>query len=280
MSLDEILDLPQEYKRALANHEAMPVTNSEDIEHSSPLAPLPDDTTDMGKRQKFWGRQTTPETPLSKGRQKADGSPDIPSPPPRGGALDFGPIHLSVVQRLIRDNNLRPTLEGATKLESLLKAEKVKLAHHQSHTTLCQRLGTADERSMYQDGDASQGTAMFGLDVKYPSVQYTPRDVIESRDRSERLGNAAINENARDPKYGAARRVLDWIDFVAAPKSSPTHDKTGNNASEQEQAANLKANRQKKVSAEEGLTEVMVEERYGMLVKGMFWGHDHVKESQ
>jgi hypothetical protein len=279
------LALPPEYKRALAIHEAKQAIKTQDIEHSSPLAPIPVDTTDIENRQKYWERHTTPESPLARGtgpstkptEQKQDSSP---SPPPRHGSLDFGPIHLSTVNRLIRDHNLRPTLEGAKKLELLLKAEKVKLAHHQSLVTLCQRLGTADKRSMYQGDDASQGAALFGVDIEYPSVQYTPREIIEARDKSERSGNATINENARDPKYGAARKVLDWIDFVAPPRSSPSHDKTRGDASELENSADLKATKQKKVSVEEGPTEVMVEERYGMLVKGLFWGHEHVKESE
>jgi hypothetical protein len=78
----------------------------------------------------------------------------------------------------------------------------------------------------------------------------------------------------RDPKYGAARRVLEWIDFAAIPKASPSHQITS------EQSINRKASRKQKASIEDNLTEVMVEERFGGLVKGMFWGHDHLKESE
>jgi hypothetical protein len=69
---------------------------------------------------------------------------------------------------------------------------------------------------------------------------------------------------------------LEWIDFAAIPKASPSHQITSKQSTNRNASKNLK----QKASIEDNLTEVMVEERLGGLVKGMFWGHDHLKESE
>jgi hypothetical protein len=167
------------------------------------------------------------------------------------------PVAPTIAEELIKKYNLKPTLEDAQELQNLLKRQESEYARRSSHQKLCERTGTAAERKQLQKEDKA---------IPLPTVCYISRKKIEERDEKRRVGNAMINEHASDPNFGAAEKLLKWIDHKPL---IPLFD----NEVAQDSAADQKLK-------EDGLSEVTVEAHVGPLVKGIFWGHQHLKESE
>jgi hypothetical protein len=171
---------------------------------------------------------------------------------------DVPEFNSSIAEQFIKEYNLKPTLEDAQRLQELLMAQQTEYARRASHQRLCEMTGTADERRRLQKQ---------GKPIPFSTIEYLSRDDIEERDKQRRAGNAMANEYAGDPNFGAVERVLQWANFKPLLKTE--EDSTG-----------VAGTSKGKKEAEEGLSEVTVETHVGPLVKGIFWGHKHLKESE
>jgi hypothetical protein len=161
----------------------------------------------------------------------------------------------SIAEQFIQEYNLKPTLKDAQRLQELLMAKDTEYARRASHQRLCEMTGTAAERSQLQKQKEA---------IPFSTIEYVSREFIEERDKQRRAGNPMANEYANDPNFGAAERVLRWATFKPL-----LEDSIG-------AKGNLKGKREIKQS----LSEVTVEAHVGPLVKGIFWGHKHLKESE
>jgi hypothetical protein len=153
----------------------------------------------------------------------------------------------SIADQFKEEHQLGLNLEDALKLRFFLKTKEPEYNRRGNHRRLCEMTGTIAERKQL---------ARDHKPTPFSTIEYIPKKAIEERDKKRRAGNAMINEYAEDPNFGAVQMVLRWAEFT--PLGQAAHGGS---------------------KKEEGLSEADVEKHVGGLTKGLFWGHEYLKES-
>jgi hypothetical protein len=178
--------------------------------------------------------------------------PDAHSP--KGGISDQADVEApSIADLFIEQNQLGRCLEDALELRKYLEAQESEYARREKRRELCEKTGTAEERRKRKKNKKP---------IPLPIIDYVPREFLEKRDKTKRVGNAMVNEHALDPNFGTVERILKWVVFEPLCVSD-----------------GAKTSKGKEGTDGDAITEVTVETHVGYLVKGLFWGHEHLKES-